>query len=1064
MRSWCFITSAWDVGVPRVRSRRRAILSSMFLIALALVLPSRGILAQQGTVSGIVVATGTQEPIAGARVDVVGTTLRTQTDERGRFSIGGVSGTIVTVEVRRIGYKLMRASARVGAEDNRIALTLNPTSLEAVVVTGTPGAAQKRELGNAVGTINAADVVDQAPILSVQSLLNGRNPGVVIMPTAGTVGSGAQIRIRGISSLSLGNNPLLYVDGVRVNNQTGVGPVSQAFGSAPISRLNDFNPADIESIEILKGPSAATLYGTEAANGVINIITKKGAAGAPRWNVTARQGMNYFADYKTRFPVNYGPRRLTTDPVGTASGPIEALNFDSLLVGACGDSMATRAGKRCDIYRTGRHQESDLSVSGGAGLLTYYASGNLLDSQGAEPTNNRRTYTGRLNVGFAPTERFRIGANVGYNTGPTYIPCDAGCGGYTWTTLSATPSNYNNPARHGFHSSLPYQYDQTVVLWQDLSRTTASVRLEHQPTTWLSHRLVLGGDVTNEGDHEYDPRVDSLGSLGFRSISERDVVNRSLDYTANAIWNYSPAFRFTTSAGAQYFTESIHLLAASGSVFPTTGLKSVTATTTRNPPSEAFSDDKSLGLWFQEQVGWRDRLYVTGALRSDDHSAFGSTFNRVVYPKLSASYVISDEPWFKVPFVADRLGELRLRAAYGESGKAPTTYSSIRTYTTTAGPNDVPAVTPNVTGNPSLGPEKGKEIELGFDASGYQDRLGIEFTYYNKKTVDAILNKQLAPSSGQSGTQPFNIGGLVNKGIELMVRGTPWRSDRIGLDLTAQISTNDSKITELGLPGQYFVDIGGFLRHQVGYPAYGWFEQRVVSTPFSRTAGFPAPAAGQAYPTGVLCSDTLPNSNGREGGPARPCAGADGIWGNADDAPNVYLGRSVPPREGSLSGTLSLFNRFRVFTMVDVKNGHKKMDGNTRVRCGIFGRCKENFVNAASVPALFSAQFASEVDSIRAAQALSNSNLVDFLITNASFARWRELTFSYDVPERLAHRAGASRATLSVSGRNLHLWSNYQGFEPEAMFLGGTRGGNSAWEQTTLPQLRSWMVTLNLGL
>ncbi|HEU4996121.1 MAG TPA: SusC/RagA family TonB-linked outer membrane protein [Gemmatimonadaceae bacterium] len=1017
--------------------------------------------AQQGSVGGTVVAAGSQEPIAGAQVQVVGTTLRTASDERGRFRVNGVQGS-VTLEVRRIGYRLARIPARAGDDSMRVVLALNPTSLEAVVVTGTPGAAQKRELGNAVGQINAADVVQTAPVLSLQSLINGRSPGVVILPTAGTVGSGSQVRIRGQSSLSLGNNPLLYVDGVRVNNQAASGPISQAFGSQPISRLNDFNPNDIESIEILKGPSAATLYGTEAANGVINIITKKGASGAPRWTATARQGINYFADYQSRFPQNYGPRRLPTDPVGTATGPVEALNFDSLLVGACGDSIATRTGKKCDIYRTGRQQESELSVTGGSGLLTYYASGNLLDAQGVEPTNNRRTYSGRLNVGIAPSDKFRIAANVGYVTGPTHIPCDAGCGGYTWTTLSATPANYNNPQRHGYHSSLPYQYDQTVVLWQDLARTTASVRFEHQPTTWLSHRLVLGGDMTNEGDNEYDPRVDSLASLGFRSISERDVINRSLDYTANAIWNYSPIWRFTSSAGAQYFTESIHSVTASGSVFPTTGLKSVSATTNRNPPSEGFSDDKSLGVYVQEQVAWRDRLYLTGALRSDDHSAFGSGFNRVTYPKLSASYVISDEPWFSIPMVGDRLGELRLRLAYGASGKAPTTYSSIRTYTTTAGPGDVPAVTPNVTGNPRLGPEKSKELEVGFDASAANDRLGFEFTYYNKKTVDAILLKQLAPSSGQAGTQPFNIGGLVNSGIELLVRGTPWRSERVALDLTGQFSTNDSKITELGLPGQYFVDIGGFVRHQVGYPAFGWFEQRVVSTPFSRTTGFPAPAPGQQYSTGVMCADTVPNSNGKEGG-VRSCVGNDGVWGTADDAPNVYLGRSVPPREMAFSGTLTLFNRLRVFTMLDVKNGAKKMDGNTRVRCGIFGRCKENFVGAAT-PATFTQAFAAEVDSIRAAQALSNSNLVDFLITNSNFAKWRELTFSYDMPDRWARKAGASRATISVSGRNLAMWSGYQGFEPEAMFLGGTRGGNTAWEQTTLPQLRSWMVTLNLGL
>jgi TonB-linked SusC/RagA family outer membrane protein len=1021
-------------------------LAALTFAAVAQISIAAPLRAQDNSVSGRVRAAGSDEPLPGAQISVSGGTQRAATDNQGRFRIGGLTGTTVTLDVRRIGYRSERVAARVGQTDLIIALVSSPASLEAMVVTGTPGATQKRELGNSIGTINAADIVETAPILSMQGLLNGRTPGLVILPTSGQVGTGSQVRIRGQASLSLGNNPLLFVDGVRVNNQAASGPQSQSFSSSPISRLNDFNPEDIETIEVLKGPSAATLYGTEAANGVINIITKKGASATTRWTYNMRQGTNYFADWKTRFPVNYGKARLSTDlPSGSPTGPVQALNFDSLLVGACGDSIATRTGKKCDYFRNGKHQETELSVSGGAGLLNYYASGNLLDDQGAEPRSSKRSYNGRLNVSFAPTPKITIGTNVGYITGPTNLPCDAGCGGYTWTTLSATPSNYNLSNRHGFHSSLPYQYDQTVVLWQDLDRTTASVRIEHQPAPWFSHRLTLGGDITHEGNNEFDPRVDSLQSLGFRDINERDVIDRSLDYSANAIWNYKPSVRFTTSAGAQYFTESVHSVDANGSVFPTPGLESVSSTVNRNPPSEGFTDDKSLGIYGQEQIGWRDRLYITGALRSDDHSAFGANFNRVLYPKFSLSYVLSDEPWFKVPLIGSQLSEFRLRVAYGQSGKAPTAYSSIKTYSPTSGPGDIAAVTPNTIGNPNLGPERGKELEAGFDASGWQDRLGVEFTYYNKKTVDAILDKVVAPSSGQAGTQPINIGGILNKGIELMVRGTPLRNDRASLDLTGQFSTNDNEVTDLGIPGQYFVVAGTFLRHQVGYPAFSWFEKRVVSAKIDRTTG----ATSQ-----IMCSDTIPNSHGKEGGAPRLCAGADGIYGNADDAPMVYLGRSVPPRELSFSGNLGLFkNRFHIFSMMDIKNGQKKLDGNTRVRCGIFGRCMENFPST----------FASQIDSIRTAESNSSSNLVDFLVTKSNFARWRELTITYDLPNSFVRRAGANRATLAVSGRNLGMWTSYQGFEPEAMFLGGTRGGNAAWEQTTLPQLRTWIVSLNLG-
>lgn len=1026
--------------------------SPLAVAMLALLATASLLHAQDNSVAGRVRAAGSNEPLPGAQITVVGGTQRAAADENGQFKITGLTGTTITLDVRRIGYRGERVTARVGQQDVAVSLSSNPTSLETIVVTGQAGAAAKREIGNAVGTIDASAIVAEAPILSMQGLLNGRTPSLVVMPTSGQVGTGSQIRIRGQASLSLGNSPLLFVDGVRVNNDPATGPVSQAFGSSPISRINDFNPEDIESIEVLKGPSATTLYGTEASNGVINIITKKGGARATRWNFSTRQGQNYFADWKTRFPVNYGARRLPTDPIsGSPTGPVEAVNFDSLLVGACGDSIATRIGKKCDIFKDGRHQETELSVSGGVGTLNYYASGNLLDDKGAEPRSSRTNYSGRLNVNLSPSSKFNIAANVGYVTGPTNIPCDAGCGGYTWTTLSATPNNYNLPNRHGFHSSLPYQYDQTVVLWQDLARTTASIRLEHTPVSWFSHRLLLGGDVTNEGNNEWDPRVDSLQSSGFRDINERDVVNRSLDYSANATWNYTPSMRFTTSAGAQYFTSSIHSVDANGSVFPTPGLKSVTSTVNRNPPSEGFADDKSLGIYGQEQFAWRDRLFLVGALRSDDHSAFGASFNRVVYPKVSASYVISDEPWFKVPVIGHHLDNFRLRGAYGESGKAPTTYSSIKTYVPTAGPADFPAVTPNTIGNPNLGPERGKELELGFDASLFQDRMGIELTHYHKQTIDAILDKVVAPSSGQSGTQPINIGGILNSGFELTVRGTPIQMHNVSLDLSGQYSTNDNKVTDIGIPNQYFVVAGTFLRQQVGYPVFSWFEKRVLSTGINRTAG----AISTPRFSNTMCSDTIAGSGGKEDtAHPRLCAGADGVYGTSDDAPAVYLGRSVPPREMSFTGNLTLFNRFHIFSMMDVKNGMKKMDGNTRVRCGIFGRCKENFMNV----------FAPEVDSIRAVESNSSSNLVDFLITKSNYAQWRELTLTFDVPDRFAARAGASRATLAVSGRNLWLHTSYQGFEPEAMFLGGTRGGNAAWEQTTLPQLRTWIFSLNLTL
>ncbi len=392
----------------------------------------------------------------------------------------------------------------------------------------------------------------------------------------------------------------------------------------------------------------------------------------------------------------------------------------------------------------------------------------------------------------------------------------------------------------------------------------------------------------------------------------------------------------------------------------------------------------------------------------------------------------SEEPLWTFSFV----NQLRLRVAYGESGRAPPYNAAVRTYAAATGPGDVVAVTPQNVGNPNLGAERGKEIELGFDAGLWDDRLGLEFTYYRKKTTDEILQRQSAPSIGYPSQNPqyFNAGAVLNQGIELLARMRPYARGPVRVDLSFNIATNSNKILSL-IPGVTSVSPGTFLLHKVGYPVGSWFQKRVVSAQFDANRN-----AIISGPNGALCD------NGSGG--AMPCAGADGVYGNSDDAPNVYLGRTLPNVEGAFSPSVTI-DRVQVSGLLDFKTGYKKLNGNTRVRCALFFRCAENF-----------APF--RTDPIR--QAEIQLGIPDFYINDASFLKLREVSVSYTVPDVAAKAIGASRATVTVAGRNLFTWTRYPGLEPEAMFLGGTRGGNfSAWEQADLPQLAQWIVTVNLG-
>jgi len=976
---------------------------SPVVAGIALVLGSplcRPLAAQGGSIAGTVTNRATGAPVPAAQVTVAGTALRALTDVGGRFILNDVPGTTAVLQVRIIGFRAITDTVNVGDTSVRITLEQKALELSQVVVTGTPVAIEQRQVGNAVARIDAASITQTTPINDVQSLLNGRAAGVLIQPATGAVGSGARIRIRGASSFSLTSQPLVYVDGVRVDADFASGPTNQDFGSSSISRFNDFNPDEIESIEIVKGPAAATLYGTEASNGVIQIITKHGDTGPARWNFIMRQGVDYFANPEGRFPTNY--------QVDTA-GNLLSINLNDL---------QAQVG---DIFRTGHISDYQASVSGGSNTVKYFVAGGTQLQGGAEPSNDLRHSNGRANVTVTPSDKVTISANMGYVSGPTDLSCEAGCGGRMFTTVFMNPLNLGT-FRLGFHSGLPTAYDAEYHFSQDLDRFTGSFQLEHRPVKWFTQRLTFGVDRAREVNSLYQPLNPSLqiffgsDALGYVAKTNRAIDNTTLDYAATASFDLSPTLRSNSSAGLQFYHTLTDTAFADGQFFPAPGLSSIDATTGPRSNAGGLEETKSIGAYGQEQVAWRDRVFVTAGLRVDDQSTFGSNFNRVYYPKASVSWVMSDESFWKWPFV----NQLRLRAAYGESGRAPPYNAAVPTYISATGPGDQPAVTPQNSGNPLLGPERGKEIELGFDAGFWNDRAGLEFTYYRKRTTDEILLRNNAPSGGFSGQQYFNAGAVLNQGIELLARARPYSRGSVSVDLTFNLATNDNKIESL-LPGVTSVSPGTFLLHKVGYPVGSWFAKRVVSAQLD--------GAGNAI--NVLCDD------GNGGSVA------------CGSAPVVYLGRTIPNVEGAFGPSVSLWNRLRVEGLFDFKTGYRKLDGNTRVRCTIFIRCIENFRPLQGNP-------------ITVAEI--QNGIPDFYINDASFLKLRQVTASYMLPDPWVRAVGASRAIVSLTGRNLLTWTRYPGLEPEAMFLGGTRGGNfSAWEQADLPQLEQWIVTVNVS-
>jgi TonB-linked SusC/RagA family outer membrane protein len=905
-------------------------------------------------------------PLAGARVAIQGGTAFALTDIRGRFRLENVSGA-VTLRVTMIGFRPTTVEARAGEE--AVVIRLSPTIVELgeVVVTGTAGGEERRSIGNAVSKIAASDIQRVAPVQNISNLLNARAPGVVYQQSQGAVGSGGRIRIRGASSLSLNNEPLLYIDGVRVDNATARG-----FSWSSTSRLNDLDPNTIESIEVIKGPAAATLYGTEASNGVIQIITKKGAAGRAQIGFTTSLGSNWIADPEGKFD-------RTVSYYKDTDGTIKSFNL-----------VRAESERGTPLFRNGRIRRYGVEASGGVQGVQYFLSGGYDDDEGVMDPNRLAKWSGRANIQAAISDKFSISANGGYTSSRNQQPIHELLRG-AWNPVPATRTLPNR----GFLVAPPEVLRRSQFQVEDLARFTSGIQFNHTPFSWLSHRLNVGVDEVNEQAETVSPRLPAdlarflgtAGVSGSKSIVKRELTTTTVDYGATATWQATKAIGTKSSVGLQYYRQFTKLGTQSGIGFPAPGVTTISSAATRTA-TETFIENVTLGVYLQEQLSFKDRFYLTGAIRADDNSAFGQQFDLVSYPKVSASWVLSEEPFWPLKF----LNTFRLRGAFGQSGRQPDAFASLRTFEPVPGPGGVPAVRPQFTGNPQLGPERGNEIEAGIEAALFDDRIGIDFTVYDKRTKDAILSRQVAPSFGFPGFQPVNIGEIMNRGVELSVSATPVTSRNVRWDLVFGFSHNANRIIDMaGLPE---ITAAPNQYHRVGFPVAGYFEQVVVSANIVN-----------GLPTNLMCDSGL--NGGHQGGTPVPCA----------TAPRVFIGQPAPKYEGSVNTTLQLFNRLTVTGLMDFKVGQSVFSADIAIQCTILRLCLPNVDPTA--------------DPIAAGE-MSTSRFGPYTTPRVSFAKIRNVAATYRVPERWARYLGASSALITVAARNIATFSGYKrGADPD---------------------------------
>ncbi len=776
------------------------------LLAALLICPVL-LLAQNGTISGKVVDEKSGQSLPGANIFIKGTSMGAATGTDGSFKIANVPPGNYTLLAAYIGYYTTEQTVQVVVnEDVAVNFSLRVSILKAdeIIVTGTGYDIKKKELSTAISTISTQEI-EAAPVQSIEQVLQGRVVGGAVNVNTGQPGTAGRIQLRGVTSATVSQTPVIYVDGVRMDNNDNF-RLENFTGGPASNALSDILVGDIERIEITKGGAASTLYGSEAANGVIQIFTKKGKAGPTRWTFSTEHGAN---QPETKFI-------------------IEDFTKDQLL-------------------QTGYYQKYAFAADGGNENVTYHVSGHVLDSEGVTPKNTDTQYSFRMGVRAFPSEKIQLDVSGGLIRDDFERLFTDNAIASIMTTIEGGDPPFGDPNATledklaALEEYILPQNDEAV------NRFNFGITASANPHQYFSTRLTLGTDYRKSEQRYFIPiaaQVVTSTPGGGIERSDREFLSITLDYAATLKYPNSGAITSALTVGGQGFREEDRESDVDAEIFGLPGtddFDNAASLAPRESNREIFSG----GFFLNEQIGIWDRLFLNAGIRFDGNTAFGDDVNLESYPKLGAAYNISDEAfWSKIPIVGDVMPSLKLRGSWGKTGSFPDPFTRDKQFSQGSFLDAVAANFGN-PGDPTLGPEKTRTIEYGFDAALLSERIGLEFTIFDEKTEDALFSVPPDPASGADDAQLRNVGTIENNGIELGITAIVLDSRNFRFSLRGSFSTLDNKITSLG--GAQPFSIGGFgflpLRIEQGHPV-GVFRTNV-----------PIPDAT----TGQFDGDFLPN-------------------------------------------------------------------------------------------------------------------------------------------------------------------------------------------------------------
>ncbi|MEO8949228.1 MAG: SusC/RagA family TonB-linked outer membrane protein [Mucilaginibacter sp.] len=1093
------------------------------ILLLLVIIMSFGTLvfAQNREISGTV-RDDNGNPISGASVIIKGTVLGVPANNAGEFKINAKTGDVLEVSAANF----TPLDVKVGTQQE-ISVTLQRGNnvMEEVVVTALGIKRDKRELATATQTINSNEI-NKSGGGNALSELQGKASGLTVINSAGDPGAGTYIRLRGVTSITGNNQPLMVIDGVPIDNSvnsydpTSAAPkvsgpsANQTGGATPTNRGVDINPSDIESITLLKGPAATALYGISAASGAIIITTKRGGAGGT--NISFNSSVTF--DKVSQLPgyqnlYSQGSDGLYAGPKGNSSrrlswgAAIDTLSWDGNsniwdphgnIVGNSSPlaKIPVKPYNPYDFFQTGQTFNNNIAISGGNNKTGFRLSLGNLHQTGIIPTSEYVKTTLSLNGQSAISDKFSISGGIDYinstnnkvqqgsnvssimlgllRTPPTFD------NSYGLSDAASNPASYLQPNgqqrdyRGGAGYDNPYWTINRIPFVEKLDRAIGYGQASYKLFDWISFNYRLGGDVYSQNDkNAYDIYSNAFPAGAVHLLSYNNEQFNS-DFTINLKKTLSKDFMGSLLLGQNYFTSSnsAHLSHGSGLVLPNfLDMSNATSYTV----DELNTKKRTSAFYGEAHLDFRDMLYLTVSGRRETSSTLPPDNNTFFYPSASLAWEFTKNLNLSANSALN-YGKLRVSAA--QVGKdAPV--QGLLTYFGPAVINDgfttgiqFPisgnsgyqiSSTTSTIGNPKLKAEKTNSYEIGTDLGFLNNRIVVNATAYQSKSTDVILVVPIAYSTGFS-SQYLNAATITNKGLEITLSTTPVKSKDFTWDLNFNFSTNKNEVVSLatGVPK---VLISGFQNGEIDAVA--------------------GKAFGQIYGSVLVRSDPgdmnsplLINDSKGDPGYGMPILSTT----------NAAIGDINPKWNGSAINTIT-YKGISLSAQLDIRQGGKIWDG-TRGAMSYFGTSAESanrnqpvtfkgvagHIDADGNVVHYGPDGTTEISKPGPANTAATtysqyywqnigSSFVgpaELSVEDGSYVRFRQISLGYELPKDLIQRAHFTNVSITVFANNPFLWTKYKGVDPETSLAGPANG--QGLDYFNNPGTKSYGIRLNIGL